>query len=162
MNAGQQLNLTPVVKRVVVKCGAEDAFRYFTADFQKWWPSHTHSVIAMSSDGAKRPVSCTMDPRSGGLIVEHGEGDERYVWGTIVTWDPPRKVAFTWHPGSDANLAQTVEVTFAGVAGGTEVVLTHGGWERLAEQAAATREGYDNGWEGVFRSAYREYVDAHA
>ena len=53
-------------------------------------------------------------------------------------------------------------MTFAQVAGGTEVVLTHGGWERLAEQAAATREGYDNGWEGVFRGAYREYVDAHA
>ena len=162
MNAGQQLNLPPVVKRVVVKCSAEDAFRYFTADFQKWWPSHTHSVIAFASDGAKRPASCTMDPRSGGLIVEHGEGDERYVWGTIVTWDPPRTVAFTWHPGSDANLAQTVEVSFAAVPGGTEVVLTHGGWERLAEQAEAARQGYDNGWEGVFKSAYREYVDARA
>ena len=168
MNAEPQLNLSPVVKRVVVTCSAEDAFRYFTADFQKWWPAHTHSVIAMSSEGARRPSSCTLDPRIGGLIIEqgehgeHGETDERYVWGTVVSWDPPRKLAFTWHPGSEAHLAQTVEVTFASVAGGTEVVLTHGGWERLAEQAAAAREGYDNGWEGVFRGAYREYVEACA
>ncbi len=162
MNAEPQLNLSPVVKRVVVKCSAEDAFRYFTADFQKWWPAHTHSVIAMSSEGARRPASCTLDPRIGGLIIEHGENDERYVWGTVVSWDPPRKVEFTWHPGSEAHLAQTVQVTFASVAGGTEVVLTHGGWERLAGQAAAAREGYDNGWEGVFRGAYREYVEAHA
>jgi uncharacterized protein YndB with AHSA1/START domain len=74
-------------------------------------------------------------------------------------WDPPRKVAFTWHPGSDERFAQTVEVAFTGVPGGTEVVLTHGGWEPLAEQAAAIRAGYDNGWESVFGGAFREYVE---
>jgi hypothetical protein len=68
-------------------------------------------------------------------------------------------VEFTWHPGRDAGEAQIVGVTFAAASGGTEVVLTHGGWERLAEQAAAVREGYDNGWEGVFRHAYRDYAD---
>jgi uncharacterized protein YndB with AHSA1/START domain len=161
MNAGQQLNLSPVVKRIFVKCSADDAFRYFTADFQKWWPAHTHSVIAMSSGGVRHPALCTMDPRIGGLIVEHGENDERYVWGTVVTWDPPRKVGFTWHPGNAARFAQLVEVTFAGAGSGTEVVLTHGGWERLADRAAVARERYDNGWERVFRGAYREYVEAH-
>jgi uncharacterized protein YndB with AHSA1/START domain len=100
-----------------------------------------------------------MDPREGGLIVEHGHDGERYVWGTIVVWDPPRRVAFTWHPGSDEHLAQTVEVTFAAAEAGTEVVLTHSGWERLAEQAAAVRAGYDNGWESVFREVFREYAD---
>jgi uncharacterized protein YndB with AHSA1/START domain len=151
--------LSPVVKRIMVKCSAADAFRYFTSDFDKWWPAHTHSVIAMSSDGVKRPLSCTMDPRAGGLIVEHGAGGERYVWGTVIAWEPPRRVEFTWHPGRDPGLAQTVEVRFGAADGGTEVVLTHGGWERLAEQAAAVREGYDNGWESVFKGAYRDYVD---
>jgi uncharacterized protein YndB with AHSA1/START domain len=159
MTASTQPNLAPVVKRIFVRCPPEDAFRYFTTDFEKWWPGHTHSVLAMSTGGAKRPRVCTMDPRPGGLIVEHGAEGERYVWGTIAVWDPPRKVQFTWHPGSEEHLAQTVEVTFTAAAGGTEVVLTHGGWERLGEQAAAVRAGYDNGWEGVFREAYREYAD---
>ena len=159
MNAQLKPDLSPVVKRVVVKCSAADAFRYFTTDFHKWWPAHTHSVIAMSSDGAKLPLSCTMDPKAGGLIVEHGAGDERYVWGTVIAWEPPRRVGFTWHPGSEPDRAQTVEVTFTARDGGTEVVLTHGGWERLAEHAAAVREGYDNGWESVFRGAYRDYVE---
>jgi len=161
MNIEQpQLDLSPVVKRVLVKCSPDAAFRYFTADFGKWWPAHTHSVISMSSDRVRQPVSCTMDARMGGLIVEQGLGDERYIWGTIVGWDPPNKVEFTWHPGGDARTAQSVAVTFTKAAGGTEVTLTHGGWERLAEDAAAARAGYNNGWESVFKGAYLEYVDA--
>ena len=159
MNVDRRPELSPVVKRLVLKCSVEDAFRYFTADFQKWWPGHTHSVIAMSSGGTNQPESCTLDPRIGGLIVEHGADDERYILGTIVVWDPPRRLEFTWHPGGDPRLAQTVEVTFASTAGGTEVVLAHSGWERLAEEAELARERYNNGWESVFVKAYGEYVE---
>jgi uncharacterized protein YndB with AHSA1/START domain len=159
MTAERQRDVSPVVKRIVVKCGADDAFRYFTADFHKWWPGHTHSVIAMSGGGAKRPRSCTLDPRPGGLIVERGEDDERYVWGTITVWDPPRRLQFTWHPGHEPRLAQTIDVTFAGANGSTEVVLTHSGWERLAEDAELARKRYDNGWETVFMKAYRDYAN---
>jgi uncharacterized protein YndB with AHSA1/START domain len=159
MNVERQRDLSPVVKRIVVRCGADAAFRYFTSDFEKWWPGHTHSVIAMSSRGAKHPRSCTLDPRRGGLIVEHGAEDERYVWGTITVWDPPRKLQFTWHPGHEPRLAQTIEVTFAATKGGTEVVLTHSGWERLGEDAELARERYDNGWETVFIKTYGEYAN---
>lgn len=159
-SAGKRANLEPVVKRITVRCSAEDAFRYFTSDFQKWWPAHTHSVIAMSSGGARQPSFCSFEPRLGGCIIEHGAGEERYVWGTVLAWDPPRKVAFTWHPGRDRQTAQTVDVTFSEAGGATEVVLTHSGFERLAEaEGAVTREAYDNGGEGVFNSAFREYVE---
>ncbi len=142
-----------------MKCSAEDAFRYFTADFQKWWPAHTHSVIAMSSDGARRPASCTLDPRIGGLIIEHGENDERYVWGTVVVLGSAAQGGV--HLASRQRGASRTNGR-SDIRGRRwhEVVLTHGGWERLAEQAAAAREGYNNGWEGVFRGAYREYVEA--
>jgi uncharacterized protein YndB with AHSA1/START domain len=163
MIADRQPDLSPVVKRIIVRCSAEDAFQYFTRDFHKWWPAHTHSVTAMSSEGARRPRSCTMDPRPEGRIIEHGPEHEEYVWGTVLTWEPPRRVAFTWHPGQDERAAQIVEVTFSDVAGGTEVVLTHSGFDRLAEeQAALVREGYNNGWESVFTSAFREHVEQHA
>jgi hypothetical protein len=81
---GKQENLEPVVKRMTVRCSPTSAFRYFTADFQKWWPSHTHSVIAMSTAGAKRPASCTFEARIGGRIIEHGTGEEQHVWGTVT------------------------------------------------------------------------------
>jgi hypothetical protein len=80
----KQGNLEPVVKRITVRCSLASAFRYFTADFHKWWPGHTHSVIAMSSEGAKRPLSCNFEPRIGGRIIEHGTGEEHYVWGMVI------------------------------------------------------------------------------
>jgi hypothetical protein len=32
---------------------------------------------------------------------------------------------------------------------GTEVTLTHSGWETLGEEGPKTRDGYDGGWNGV-------------
>ena len=155
------LKIEPVVKRITVQCSSADAFRYFTADFDKWWPGHTHSVIAMSTSGARRPRTCTFEPRIGGRTIEHGAGEERHIWGTVIAWEPPRRVSFTWHPGRDEQVAQTVDVTFTQTAAGTEVVLTHSGFERLADEAALIREGYNNGWESVFNTAFREYVGQH-
>jgi uncharacterized protein YndB with AHSA1/START domain len=156
-SAGAQL--APVVKRITVKCGAADAFRYFTEDFAKWWPLETHSCIAMSTRHARRPRSCMFETRAGGRIIEFGDGDERHEWGTVIDWDPPSRVSFTWHPGRPAEAAQRVEVVFLPVPGGTDVVLTHSGWEQLAEEAARARESYDNGWESVFNGAYGGYVE---
>jgi hypothetical protein len=36
------------------------------------------------------------------------------------------------------------------------VRLTHTGWEALGASAAATREGYDRGWESVFVQRFAE------
>jgi hypothetical protein len=43
-------------------------------------------------------------------------------------------------------------------AEGAKVVLTHGGWERLSANAQNARDSYNRGWEPVFVTAYREYV----
>jgi uncharacterized protein YndB with AHSA1/START domain len=159
MIGSRDAGLAPVVKRVTVTCGAADAFRYFTSDFARWWPLETHSCIAMGSDGRLRPRSVSFDLRAGGRIVEHGDEGERHVWGTVLEWDPPSRVAFTWHPGRGEETAQRVEVEFRPARGGTDVVLTHGGWEKLAEAAAEARAGYDNGWESVFNRAFAGYVE---
>jgi hypothetical protein len=46
-------------------------------------------------------------------------------------------------------------------ASAADVVLTHSGFDKLAEEAALTREGYNNGWESVFNTAFREHVEQH-
>ena len=150
--------IAPVVKTVRVECTPEEAFHYFTDDFAKWWPLATHSCIGYGSDFKRKPSGCTFETRKGGRIIEHGEPGENHVWGTITEWDPPAGLAFTWHPGRDESTGQFVEIRFAAVASGTEVVLTHGGWEALGENAEAERNGYDNGWETVFVAAFPDYV----
>jgi hypothetical protein len=43
---------------------------------------------------------------------------------------------------------------------GTRVVLTHSGWEKLSANAQQARDSYNQGWEGVFVTAYPEYIQS--
>ena len=87
-----------------------------------------------------------MQPGVGGGIIETIDGSEPCVWGTIVAWDPPRRVAFTWHPGHDVAAAQDVEVRFEPAGAATLVTLTHTGFERLGKDARMARRAYPLGW----------------
>jgi uncharacterized protein YndB with AHSA1/START domain len=148
----------PVEKTVEVDCPAAEAFRFFTAAFGRWWPLATHSCIAYSSGHRDQPATVTFATHEGGQIVEHGRNGERFEWGTVLVWDPPSRVAFTWHPGRPAASAQHVEVTFTPSPSGTRVSLTHTGWERLGDEAEAARTSYDQGWEKVFVEAFARFV----
>jgi uncharacterized protein YndB with AHSA1/START domain len=150
--------IAPVVKTVTVECAPEAAFRYFTAAFDKWWPLSTHSCTAFASDHTEKPETCVFEQRLGGRIIERGPNGEERVWGTVLAWEPPARIFFSWHPMRDEQNAQTVEVTFSSVPEGTAVVLTHGGWELLSEDAEKEREDYNRGWEVVFVTDYAGYV----
>jgi uncharacterized protein YndB with AHSA1/START domain len=152
------VSIEPVVKAVTVACTAEQAFRYFTGDFALWWPSATHSVVAYASEFNDKPAAVIFEPRIGGRIFERTRSGEEHVWGTVLAWEPSGRVEFSFHPGRDDQEAQTVEVRFTSVPEGTRVVLTHSGWERLSANAQETRGRYNQGWEGVFTTAYREYA----
>jgi uncharacterized protein YndB with AHSA1/START domain len=130
----------PLVRTIAVRAQPEAAFRRFTAEIGTWWPLATHSV------GQRNAQRVEMQPGLGGRIIETIDGSEPCVWGTIVAWDPPRRVAFTWHPGREPAAAQDVEVRFEPAGDGTRVTLTHTGWERLGEDARAARRAYPLGW----------------
>ncbi len=151
-----------VVKTLVVNCAPEDAFRYFTEDMAQWWPLNTHSIIGGGSKGSKAPQTCVFESHKGGRIFERGDAGEEHDWGKVTAWEPPSRVAFTWHPGRKPETAQDVEVTFAADKGGTLVTLTHTGWERYGKDAAETREEYDGGWDLVFVELYGGYVEKSA
>jgi uncharacterized protein YndB with AHSA1/START domain len=152
------VSIEPVVKTVIVACTPEEAFRYFTADFSMWWPVATHSVIAYASEFKDKPAVVIFEPRAGGRILERARSGEEYIWGTVLAWDPPARVMFSFHPGRDDKQAQTVEVTFSPVPEGARVILTHSGWEKLGADAQRARDGYNQGWEGVFVAAYYQYI----
>lgn len=152
---GHLTSIEPVRKSVTVPAATQRAFELFTAHIQEWWPLHTHSV------GAGQAVGVAFGDCPGAEIIETLADGSTSVWGTITGWEPPHRVAFTWHPGHPEAEATQVEVTFAEDGPGSTVVrLVHSGWERRADGASA-REGYDSGWEPVIGSFARAAARAH-
>ena len=131
---------TPLRKTVVVKAPPERAFHRFTAEIATWWPLRSHSV------GQADAETVVLEGRVGGRIVERIRGGRECVWGTVTAWEPPARVAFTWHPGLEPERAQDVEIRFTPVDGGTRVELEHRGFERLGQMARRARRGYPIGW----------------
>jgi uncharacterized protein YndB with AHSA1/START domain len=131
---------TPIVKAVTVRATPDRAFRRFTDEIALWWPLASHSV------GEDQAETVVMEGRVGGRIVETIRGGREVVWGTITAWEPPRRVAFTWHPGQAPATAQDVEVRFSPAGDRTRVELEHRGFERLGALGRRARRGYPIGW----------------
>ena len=128
--------MTPLHRQIVVAATAGRAFAVFTTEIGLWWPLERFSVGGAGS---------SVEFKNGRLVETAADGDT-HEWGEVTAWAPPERLAFSWHPGRPDEPASHVEVTFVEVADGTTLVtLTHTGWERLAEPAAA-REEYRNGW----------------
>ncbi|MEM9069454.1 MAG: SRPBCC family protein [Myxococcota bacterium] len=143
------MTIAPVVKTLELSCSVEHAFTVFTQRMATWWPLATHSIAGVNAE------SVTVEGEVGGRIVERASDGSEHVWGTILIWEPPTRLAFTWHPGRDASSAQHVEVRFESGTS-TTVTLTHKGWEKLGDEAQTHRDGYDSGWDGVLA----DYVGA--
>jgi hypothetical protein len=154
------VSIEPVVKTITVACTPEEAFHYFTADFSMWWPAATNSVVAYASGFKDQPAKVIFEPNVGGRIFERARSGKEHTWGTVLAWQPPARVEFSFHPGRDDKEAQTVEVTFSAVPEGARVTLIHRGWEKLGDYAQKARDNYQQGWEGVFVTAYNDYAGA--
>lgn len=140
--------LTPIRREILVDAEAEVAFAVFTDRIGSWWPLARLSVYGAGASVAFRD----------GAIVETAPGQPDTVWGRVTTWEPPALVAFTWHPGKDAQRASQVTVAFTPSGAQTLVQLEHSGWEVFADPAAA-RDEYDHGWPTVldlFQGAVRD------
>ena len=107
----------PIVHTVWVDCPVDEAFRLFTEGFSEWWPL-----------GAE----CAMEPWLGGRLFERTAEGEEDEWGSIITWEPPQRLEFTWCPGRQEDRGETVQVEFQVDADGTRVTLIHSGWDRSA------------------------------
>jgi uncharacterized protein YndB with AHSA1/START domain len=152
---GHLTSVEPVRKSVTVPAAPPRAFELFTAHIQEWWPLGTHSV------GAGDAVGVAFGDGVGGAIIETLADGTTSVWGTITHWEPPHRVAFTWHAGTAEAEATRVEVTFTQDGPGRTVVrLVHSGWERRPDGASA-RDGYDSGWEPVIGSFAAAVANVH-
>ena len=135
--------LPPLVKTIRVGWNPDAAFRRFTADMGSWWPLKTHSV------GGDKARTVVFEGQVGGRILEKIDGADDSVWGTVTAWDPPRRVAFTWHPARKPESAGKVDIQFIPDGTGTRLQLTHTGWEKFGTMAKKARGGYNMGWDYV-------------
>ena len=94
--------LAPIVMKVALPCPPERAFDYFTRDIGGWWPLGRYSC---AGDDA---VDVAFETRKGGALTERARDGTLHRWGTVTAWEPGRRVAFTWHPGS-SGLVESVQ-----------------------------------------------------
>jgi uncharacterized protein YndB with AHSA1/START domain len=123
----------PIRQSVRVDCPIEDAFRLFTEGFAEWWPLASYSI---AGDAAE---TCAIEPWVGGRVFERTQSGEEREWGSVMRWDPPEHLEFTWHPGEPGDGSHTVDVEFRVEADGTRVTLIHTGWDAAGVPACALR-----------------------
>jgi uncharacterized protein YndB with AHSA1/START domain len=149
----QQASELVIEKSVSVAASVERAFQVFTEEIHAWWPLRTHAVDTDNSD------LVVLEGREGGRLYERTPAGEEHVWGTVVVWEPPARVGYTWHPGRGDETAQEVEVTFTPEGKGTRVEVRHWGWEKLGDRLTETVASYKAGWDAVL-ARYAEAANA--
>jgi uncharacterized protein YndB with AHSA1/START domain len=142
----QETSERVVEKSVTVSVPVERAFEVFTAEIGTWWPLRTHAV------DTERSETVVMEGRVGGRLYERTPSGEEHVWGTLVDWDPPNRIVYSWHPGRGEETAQEVEITFTPQGDGTRVDIRHYGWEKLGDRLEDTIASYQEGWDKVIAS----------
>lgn len=142
--------LDPIHKSIEVEVPITEAFRLFTQEIGRWWPLGTYSV------GRADATGCWVDGGPGGGIFETTTDGARHRWGTIMTWDPPRRLALTWHPGRDPNDHTMLEVDFAAPSETrTRIELIHSGWRAGDEQR---HRAHAHGWDEVLQDGFAAHV----
>jgi uncharacterized protein YndB with AHSA1/START domain len=144
VNPASENVFAPIEKTVVVGLSIQDAFRLFVEGFGKWWPLKSLSVFG--DDAA----TCIIESKVGGRIYEvHKDGQQQSEWGRVKTWEPPRRLIFSFYPGRAPTDATEVEITFKPAPGRTRVTLIHRGWEYGGPEVQARYSSYATGWDFV-------------
>jgi uncharacterized protein YndB with AHSA1/START domain len=136
------MTIDPLELDFTVACAPEHAFATWAERTSAWWPA-SHSVTAAAD------LTVTFEPRPGGRIFERTPAGEEHDWGEVLVWEPPHRLAYSWHLRQDRRDATRVEIRFAPVEGGTRVSIVHTGWERLGERGAPLRDRNRQGWRGL-------------
>ena len=129
--------MEPLIVEFTVAKPVDHAFDMWVNRPSMWWPkSHT---VHKTED-----LAIVFEGRPGGRIYERtGDGIES-DWGEIRAWEPPYRVAYSWHLFFDPAEATLVDVTFTETDGRTKVCIEHAGWERLGEPTGSERRTNTN------------------
>jgi len=135
------MSVEPLVVRFDVGASPARAFELWTERTATWWP-RAHTV---SGD----PAAIVFEPHAQGRIVERGPDGREHVWGTVLEWEPPRRLRYLWHLFFDPSQATEVDVTFTAAQAGTTVMLRQTGWGRLGDAGPPRRERTGQVWSTI-------------
>jgi uncharacterized protein YndB with AHSA1/START domain len=141
----ETLAVEPVKKSIEVELAPLDAFQLFTSDMAAWWPA-THHIASTPF------VEIVVEPCVGGGWFEVDRDGRTCQWGSILAWDPPRKVVFAWGLQGDwkfsPDLSRSSEVEVRFVPMGDSATLVELEHRRFERHEAATKiaEGVKEGW----------------
>ena len=141
-----------VRREIVVEVDQATAFAVFTERHGQWWPLSTHHI------GAKPAETAIIEPFVGGRWFERSMDGTECDWGSVLVWEPPRRLVLTWEISGnwahDARIKTEVEIHFiAENADRTKVVLEHRKLDQYGDMAEQMRGIFDseNGWTGILR-----------
>lgn len=133
----------------------------FTEALTDWW------VKEYTWSGPAALAALGIEPWAGGMLYEIGPYGFRADWGRVLTWDPPRRLVFTWQigpdraPVPDPAWASEVEVLFLPDGfGRTRVEVEHRHFNRHGEAAEGYRQALTAGWHELL-SRYLASVARH-
>ena len=135
-------------KEIVVDAPVERAFAVFTERIGDFKPPE-HNLLQV-------PIAVTVfEPRVGGHIIDRGADGTECRWASILAYDPPHRVAFSWNIGPSwqiepdpANRSE-VEVRFTALGDDrTRVELEHRNIDRHGPGWQAVHDGIEGeaGW----------------
>ncbi|MFL5867704.1 MAG: SRPBCC family protein [Thermoleophilaceae bacterium] len=145
-----QATETAVQTSIVVEAPPERAFQVFTQEMPSWWHPDHHILEGELAE-------MVFEPRVGGSIYDRGVDGTECRWATVLAYEPPHRVAFSWNITTDWKLetdperTSEVEVRFTPEGEGrTRVELEHRnldrhgpGWEQMRDAV-----GSPGGWIG--------------
>jgi uncharacterized protein YndB with AHSA1/START domain len=140
----------PLTMSFDVACSVDHAFRVWTSEIDRWWPSD-HTVSGQAD------LKIVWESGVGGRIYERTSEGVEHDWGEVTVWNPPSQLVYLWHLRQDRADATEVEIHFvAQSAAATRIEIEHRGWERLGAASEERRAQNRGGWESLlphFRSA---------
>ena len=135
----------PIRRSVRVRCSIERAFELFSSDIDRWWPaSHKKSGARMC-----------LEMKTGGRFFQRLESGEELELGTVLRWEPPHRLTYTWLPGSLAKPTE-VDVLFTSDGAETLVEVTHSeGRSELGPEWPKRAEIFERAWSEVLSAFQR-------
>jgi uncharacterized protein YndB with AHSA1/START domain len=121
-----------------VKASPERAFAAFVEEIGAWWRPNL-----LFQTTPRAPGRLAFEPGEGGRLTETlANNGKVFEIGRITTWEPPRRLVFSWRQASfPPDLHTEVEVMFEAVGEETRVSIEHRGFDQVPADNVA-RHGF--------------------
>ena len=132
------ITATTVRRTILVEASPDRAFTFFTRDIGQWWDANKHLL--------QEPLKeMEFEPFVGGGIIDRGVDGGESRWGTVLVYDPPTTVAFSW----DINLAWQIETDRSKVSEVHVTFTAQGNGHTLVELEHRHLDRHGSGWESM-------------